>query len=251
MNQITKVFEGSELRLVEIEGSPWFVAKDVCSILGISNPSKATSSLESDEKTTITISYTGSMTTNLVVINEAGLYALIFRSRKPEAREFKRWITHEVIPSIRKHGAYMTPETLGRTIKDPDFLIGLLTNLKDEQQRRLEVEEQNKELKPKAEKYERFLDSDGLTTFTTIGKHFLDGISPQKVRLFLQEEGVIYKRKVDGVFPPTQDYTKYFRIIPYYYYDYYGNEIVTRTVKVTNEGIDFIIDLYQKANQAP
>lgn len=90
--------------LTDTPGEPWFVAKDVCDILEISNPSDALKRLDDDERSRFNLGRQGEMN----IINEAGLYALVLGSRKPEARESKRWVTHEVLPSIRKHGAYMT-----------------------------------------------------------------------------------------------------------------------------------------------
>lgn len=107
MNQLTKMFEGHELRIVERDGEPWFVAKDVCAILGLSNVSKSLLSLNDKFKTTLTLSYSGSnYKTNALVVNEAGLYKLIFKSRKTEAERFSDWVAGEVLPSIRKTGSY-------------------------------------------------------------------------------------------------------------------------------------------------
>src|SRR5690554_2870682 len=116
MNQLTKIFHGQELRIVEKDNEVWFVAKDVCDILDIKNTTQAVSKLDEDERSMLNIGRQGM--TN--VVNEFGLYNLVLTSRKPTARRFKRWVTHEVIPSIRKHGAYMTPETIEQVLTDPD-----------------------------------------------------------------------------------------------------------------------------------
>ena len=102
MNQLTKVFDGRKLRIIEINNEPWFVAKDVCNILELTNPSKAVSRLDEDERSNFKLGRQGEAN----IVNEFGLYNLILGSRKPEAKQFKRWITHEVIPSIRKTGSY-------------------------------------------------------------------------------------------------------------------------------------------------
>src|SRR5690606_13134733 len=102
MNQLTKFFNGKELRVIEKDNDIWFVAKDVCDILEIKNPSDALKRLDGDERARFNLGRQGE--TN--VVNEYGLYSLVLGSRKPEAKEFKRWITHEVIPSIRKTGSY-------------------------------------------------------------------------------------------------------------------------------------------------
>ncbi|MEU8199554.1 phage antirepressor [Microbispora amethystogenes] len=97
---------GQQVRAFEIDGSPWFVAADVCAVLGIGNPSQAVSYLDEDERTTTLITSEGGQQRTVNIINEPGLYSLILRSRKPEAKAFKRWITHEVLPEIRKTGSY-------------------------------------------------------------------------------------------------------------------------------------------------
>lgn len=106
MNQLTKVFEGKEIRMLEVESEPWFVAIDVCNILDIKNASDALKRLDEDERARFNLGRQGEVNT----VNEFGLYSLILGSRKAEAKEFKRWITHEVIPSIRKTGSYQVEQ---------------------------------------------------------------------------------------------------------------------------------------------
>ncbi|NIK10882.1 BRO-N domain-containing protein [Alkalibacillus almallahensis] len=107
MNQLTKIFEGQELRIIEKDNEPWFVAKDVCEILDLSNPTKVVSRLDEDERSNFKLGRQGSVN----VVNEFGLYNLVLGSRKPEAKNFKRWITHDVIPAIRKTGSYNQPQS--------------------------------------------------------------------------------------------------------------------------------------------
>jgi prophage antirepressor-like protein len=127
MNELT-VFENSnfgKVRVVMQDDEPWFVAKDVCTILGLNNVSEALTSLDLDEKRDITGSDVGSDISKLRTINESGLYCLVFKSRKPEAKEFKKWVTSEVLPSIRKTGGYnlgFNPKT-GQKIEHPDWYI--------------------------------------------------------------------------------------------------------------------------------
>ena len=138
------------VRVVDINGDPWFVVVDVCKSLDIGNPSQAISKLDDDEKVTLTTNegHSGKLggAQMLNVISEAGLYSLILKSRKPEAKAFKRWITHEVIPSIRKHGAYMTPEKLREVILSPDVMIEVCMNLKAEQEKNKQLTAVNKAL---------------------------------------------------------------------------------------------------------
>jgi anti-repressor protein len=144
MHELTKVFnyKGSQVRTVIKNGCPWFVAKDVCDILGHTNNRAATERLDEDEKGVSKV-YTLGGEQKMTVINEPGLYSLVLTSNKSEAKQFKRWITHEVLPSIRKHGAYMTPETIEKALTDPDTIIKLATILKEERQKRLEAEQTN------------------------------------------------------------------------------------------------------------
>lgn len=144
MNELTKLFKygANELRTVIQNGEPWFVAKDVCEILDIKNNRDAISRLDEDEKG-VSLTDTPSGKQQMNIVNEYGLYNLVLSSRKPEAKQFKRWVTHEVIPSIRKHGAYLTDDVLEKTLNDPDYMIGLLTALKEEKQKRIEVEKTN------------------------------------------------------------------------------------------------------------
>lgn len=165
-----------DVRALSIDGEPWFVAKDVCDALDLSNPSVAVSALDDDERAKFNLGRQGE--TN--IISEPGLYKLVMRSRKPEAKAFQRWVTHEVLPAIRRHGAYATPDTLDRMIVDPEFGIRLLTALKEEQARsaRLEREnvtkteriatlcEDNARLRPLAEYADTTLDAVGCITIT-------------------------------------------------------------------------------------
>lgn len=150
-------FNAATLRtLTDENGDPWFVAKDVCDILGLENSRKATADLDPDERNTVTISDGIPGNPNKTIIGEPGLYKLIMRSRKPEAKEFQRWVTHEVLPSIRKHGIYATETTIDQILADPNFGIRLLTDLKEERAKRIQAENQIKELEPKAKALDDF-----------------------------------------------------------------------------------------------
>ena len=153
MNML-KVFEKAEfgrVRVVECEGEPWFVAKDVCECLELTDVSKTISLLDDDEKGTNSIRTPGGEQ-QMLVVSEPGLYSLILRSRKPEAKAFKRWIIHEVVPSIRKRGLYATEAVMDRVLDDPDFGISLLQQYKFEREQRKLVEAQRDEaVRTKAE----------------------------------------------------------------------------------------------------
>lgn len=130
-----------EVRTVMREGQPWFVAADVCRALEIANSRDAISRLDEDEKGVASTDTLGGRQ-DVTIVNEPGLYVLVLGSRKPEAKEFRRWITHEVIPSIRKHGAYLTDEATDALFADPDTFAALAVKWRDERKARLEAEAQ-------------------------------------------------------------------------------------------------------------
>lgn len=144
--QVFKNQEFGELRTVMKDGEPWFVAVDVCKILEIVNTTDAIKRLDDDEKARLSLGIQGGDTNCL---SESGLYSLTLGSRKPQARPFKRWVTHDVIPSIRKYGGYLTPAKIEEVLLNPDTIIQLATNLKEEQQKRIEAEIKIKADKPK------------------------------------------------------------------------------------------------------
>ena len=139
MNNGIQVFENNDfgqIRVIERDGEPWFVAADVCNVLDLSNPTIAVSRLDEDERAKFNLGRQGDAT----IVNEPGLYTLVLGSRKPEAKAFKRWITHEVIPSVRKHGAYITPDKIEEILINPDTIIRLCTDLKEERAKRAALE---------------------------------------------------------------------------------------------------------------
>lgn len=149
MNQLQIFnYQTKEVRTVIKNDEVWFVAKDVCEILNLSDVSKTVSRLDEDEKGANSILTHGGPQ-HLLTINESGLYSLVLTSNKPEAKQFKRWITHEVIPSIRKHGTYMTPSFVESALNNPDTMIAFLQKYKEEQQKRIEAEKQIEAQKPK------------------------------------------------------------------------------------------------------
>lgn len=189
-------YESSEVRTIQKNGEPWWVLADVCKVLDLSNPSKVADRLEPDEKANFELGLRGGATN---CINESGLYAVILRSDKPKAKPFRRWVTNEVLPSIRKHGAYMTDQTLERALTSPDFLIELATQLKAEQAQRKQLEttvavqnQQIAELQPKASYYDVVLNCKDLISIGKIAKDY--GWSAQKLNEYLHKHGVQYKQ---------------------------------------------------------
>ena len=139
MNELIYSFRENNVRVIMEGDTPWFVAKDVCEVLEISHHRNALIRLDEDERGSVVVNTLGGKQ-NLGAVNEYGVYSLIFNSRKPQAKEFKRWVTHEVIPSIRKHGLYATKDTAEKILNDPSFLIKALQTLEEERQARKKAE---------------------------------------------------------------------------------------------------------------
>lgn len=139
MNEI-QVFNygASEIRTVQRDGQTWWVLKDVCETLGIENYRNVASRLDDDEKDVHPMDTPGGKQT-VLIINESGLYNVILRSDKAEAKRFKRWVTHEVLPAIRKHGGYLTPAKIEEVLLNPDTIIRLATELKDEREKNVRL----------------------------------------------------------------------------------------------------------------
>lgn len=191
-------FNNTPLRtLTDENGDPWFVAKDVCNILEINNPSDALQSLYDDEKTNLGNSYVWSEPGRRpLIISEPGLYRLVMRSRKPEAKDFQRWVTHEVLPSIRKHGIYATEATIDQILADPDFGIRLLTSLKEERAKRIKAENQVKELEPKAKALDDFTNVPDALLVRDAAKLLSNAGTPigeKELREWLSQHGWMYK----------------------------------------------------------
>ena len=147
--QIFRNEQFGEVRTIAKDGEPWFVANDICKVLGHTNSRVAVAALDEDEKGVSKV-YTLGGEQQMTVVNEAGMYQLVIRSNLPAAKAFKRWITHEVIPTIRRHGAYATETTIESIIADPESGIKLLQALKAEQERRKEAEAIAEAQRPKA-----------------------------------------------------------------------------------------------------
>lgn len=138
-----------KIRAIEIDGEPWFVAKDIAKSLGYRMASDMTRRLDDDEKGTRSVRTLGGDQT-LSVINESGLYNAVLAAKIPQAKPFQKWVTGEVLPSIRKHGGYLTPQKIEEVLTDPDTIIQLATTLKEEQARRKALEAENQVMQPKA-----------------------------------------------------------------------------------------------------
>ncbi len=164
--------EFGEIRTLNIGGEPWFVGKDVAEKLGYVEAAKAIRTHVDTEDKGVSVLDTPGGQQKITIINESGLYSLILSSKLPSARKFKHWVTAVVLPSLRKHGAYFTAETLHKTMSDPRELAKLLTTLADEQDKRKKLEEENAFLSVKANYYDRILNSKNAVPVTQIAKDY-------------------------------------------------------------------------------
>lgn len=208
MNNL-KIFKNNEfeIRTIIKDNEPWFVGKDIAEALGFTNSRDAirTHVFESDKGVDSIDTLGGKQ--NMTIINESGMYALIFGSRLESAKGFKRWVTHEVLPAIRKHGAYMTEKTIEKALSSPDFLIDLATRLKQEQEARKLLEEKVEEDKPKV----LFADSVETSSNSCLVGELAKIISQNgyeigQNRLFkwLRDNGYLIKKKGESFNLPTQ-----------------------------------------------
>ncbi len=223
-NYVTKefLFNDQQVRTVVRDGEPWFVGKDVAIVLGYGNTKDALLShideedraiLQRSENATFEIPNRG-----LTIINESGLYSLIVSSKLPTAKDFKRWVTSEVLPTIRKHGAYMDTDIIEKSLADPDFLIQLATTLKEEKQRRMEAEAKIAADEHKVD----FYDAVGSTSATLTVERFAKlvteklGINTGRNRMFqwlrkngfLQANNMPYQRYINNGWFKTYEVIK-------------------------------------------
>lgn len=184
-----------KVRTLNLNGEPWFVAVDVCSVLDLSNPTIAVSRLDEDERAKFNLGRQGDAT----IVNEPGLYTLVLGSRKPEAKAFKRWITHEVIPAIRKHGVYITDEKIKLFAEHPELLDALMKSLYAAHAENLRHRAERQTLLPKADYYDAFMDADGCTNLRTTAKEL--NVPERWFARFLQQTGFLYRSPAGNLMP--------------------------------------------------
>ena len=192
------VFENEafgKVRTLNLNGEPWFVAVDVCSVLDLSNPTIAVSRLDEDERAKFNLGRQGDAT----IVNEPGLYTLVLGSRKPEAKAFKRWITHEVLPNIRKHGVYIADEKLKLFAEHPELLDALMRSLYTAHAENLRHRAERQTLLPKADYYDAFMDADGCTNLRTTAKEL--NVPERWFARFLQQTGFLYRSPAGNLMP--------------------------------------------------
>jgi len=179
MQNAVQVFESQEfgeVRVMHIDGHPWWVLKDVCAVLALSDTNRVAERLDADELTRIKL-VSGGQTRSMYAVSESGLYAVIVRSDKPNARAFRKWITSEVLPSIRKHGAYINDDVLHNMQEDSDYSAELLRNLTAERNRSNALINKMAQLAPKAHYHDIILQCPDAIPVTFIAKDY--GVSSQ------------------------------------------------------------------------
>ena len=259
MNELVNVFnyQTKEVRTVIKDGEPWFVAKDVCEILEISNNRDAVSRLSEHMIGVVTADTPGG-SQSMTVINEAGVYKLVFTSRKPEAEKFIDWIVTEVLPSIRKHGMYATENTIEKMLEDPDTMIQLLTKLKLERKAKLleqakvnTLEERVVKDKPKV----IFADAVSVSSSSILIRDLAkliqqNGVTMGGNRLFtwLRDNGYLIKAMSTSYNMPTQRSMdlKLFEIKETAITHSDGHIHVNKTSKVTGKGQVYFINKFIK-----
>ena len=217
MEQTLIAFENEafgEVRTILLDDEPWFVATDVCKALEIGNVSMALSRLDADEKGISSIDTLGG-TQKVSIINEPGLYSLILTSRKPEAKAFKRWITHEVIPAIRRHGAYITAPLLEQVANDPSLLFRLAEGLLRERERADTLEHELECAAPKAAYYDAFVSTAHCTSIRATAKEL--NYPERKFVQFLIAEGYVYRTVAGPVLPYNKPSNKGLFIVRDFY----------------------------------
>jgi anti-repressor protein len=247
--QIFNSPEFGAIRTIEKDGEPWFVGKDVATALGYKEATKAAREKVDDEDKGVSKIDTPSGIQEMTIINESGLYSLVLSSKLPTAKKFKRWVTNEVIPSIRKHGAYMTPETLEKVLLSPDTLMQLAQNLKDEQEKRKALEAQIESQKPAVLFTGAVETSKTSILIGELAKMLKqNGVNIGQNRLFewLRQHGYLIKRNGTDYNMPTQRSMDMglFEIKETTITHSDGHIHVSKTPKVTGKGQVYFVNLF-------
>lgn len=242
-------YRNKQVRTVEKDGGPWWVLKDVCEVLEINNHKMTAQRLDGDEVSQTDLADSLGRQQSTTIINESGLYNVILRSDKPQAKPFRKWVTSEVLPSIRKHGGYLTPEKVEEALLNPDTIIRLATDLKAEREKRLRLEEQAQKDKPKV------LFADAVATAKTsilIGELAKllkqNGVDMGQNRLFewMRRNGYLIQRKGTDHNMPTQRAMEagLFEIKETSITHADGHVSVNKTPKVTGKGQQYFINRF-------
>lgn len=257
MNEI-RIFNNpnfGDVRTLKINGEPWFVGKDVAKALGYGDGKSLANAVAKhvdDEDKGVTEMMTPGGKQPIIIINESGLYSLILSSKLPSAKAFKHWVTSEILPAIRKHGAYMTEQTIEQAIADPDFLIRLATELKNERARNSELQSRVETDKPKV------LFANAVSVSSTsiligelakiLKQNGVENIGQNRLFAYMREHGYLMKQHRTDYNMPTQKAMNLglFEIKESVIQHSDGRTTISKTVRVTGKGQIYFVNLFLK-----
>lgn len=246
MNEITLFdFQGNQVRTVVVNDESYFVGKDSAIAIGYTNTRKAIKDHVKDKYKREERIVTPSGTQMMTVISEPGIYQLASQSKLPSAEPFQDWMYEDVLPSIRKHGAYLTDSKIEEVLSDPDTIIKLATQLKTERSGRMIAEQQVKELQPKADYYDQILANKGLVTTTSIAKNY--GKTANEFNKLLHQLGIQFNQSGSWYLYSKYQSNGYTHTIPVPYTHTDGHKDIKPQTKWTQKGHIFIYELL-KAN---
>lgn len=258
MNEL-KIFENDQfgkVRVIKVDEEPWFVGKDVAAALGYGQGKSLANAVANHvdaEDKGVTELMTPGGKQKMTIINESGLYSLVMSSKLPSAKAFKRWVTSEVLPSIRRHGAYVTPSTLEEMISDPDTAIRLFTALRDEREQRIKLEAEAKANQPKVLFANSVAASDDCILIGTLAKMICqNGTSIGQNRLFalLRKDGYLMQSGVRRNLPTQRAMEMgLFKVKESTITSADGAVRLLRTPVVTGKGQEYFINRYSKKEQ--
>ncbi len=238
MNLIPFSYESYQIRVIERQGEPWFVLSDLCKALEIANPRNAAARLDEDQKGVHQIDTLGGAQ-NMTIVNESGLYDVILRSDKPQAKPFRRWITSDVLPAIRRTGSYsianhISPELMAQIPKTyPEALHALAREVES----REATEAYARQLEPKADNYDRFMSGEGTYSMGSAGKML--GVSQNKLFVLCRNAGVLIAKGAMRN-TPYQKYMHHFEVKAFDYKRSDGSTHVSYTTRVQPSGLEFL-----------
>ena len=241
-------YNSVEVRTIQNDGEPWFVLRDVCNVLGLGTPARVAERLDTDEVSQTHITDSMGRQQETTIINESGLYNVILRSDKPEAKPFRKWVTSEVLPTIRRHGMYATPDTVEKMLADPDTTIKLLETIKQERAARMALEAKAEADKPKVLFADAVSASHSSILVGDLAKLLRqNGVEIGQNRLFrfLREKGYLCSHGERYNLPTQRSMDRgWFQVKETTINQPDGSIRITRTVKVTGKGQQYFINLF-------
>lgn len=230
-------------------GDVWFNLNDICKALEIASPWNVKARLEDDLCQTEAILDSLGRTQNATFVNESGLYEVIIRSDSPKAKPFRKWVCSEVLPSIRKHGAYMTSETIEDILKNPDLIIGMATELKTEQEARKKLQAEAKVNEPKVKFANALMSSESSILVNQMASILTQNghrIGQNKLFEWLRKNDYLYENTENRNLPKQKWIEKgYFEIKTSVYFDNKAMALKTKsTPKITMKGVEHILSVF-------